>query len=482
MVTSNTPQWLRDAVFYQIFPDRFAKSEKVKKPANMQEWNTPPTHHGFKGGDLVGVIEKLDYLQELGITAIYFNPIFASASNHRYHTFDYYQIDPLLGTEEDFDNLVNELHKRDMKIVLDGVFNHASRGFFQFNHILECGEESPYFDWFVVKGFPLNAYQGEPNYQCWYDLPALPEFNTDNPEVREYLFDIAKYWIDKGIDGWRLDVAFCIDDDAFWQEFRSVVKNANPDAYITGEIMWDASRWLQGDQFDAVMNYLLTFSLWGFIGGKDFDKETLGSWVDDFKTGFYEFSLDKFATNSEKLMEMYPLPNVMAQLNLIDSHDTPRFLELVDGRKDLLYLAYFFIFTYPGAPCIYYGDEIGMRGAGDPDCRRAFPWNEKEWDKDLLEKFKELISLRKAHSAFRSEFYKVLYAKNDLIIYQRKDENENLIAILNRAEISQSIQFDLEDKIDSVEILFGNEVEISKTNTEIKIDSIPALSALVVKI
>lgn len=482
MVTSNTPQWLRDAVFYQIFPDRFAKSEKVKKPANMQEWNTPPTHHGFKGGDLVGVIEKLDYLQELGITAIYFNPIFASASNHRYHTFDYYQIDPLLGTEEDFDNLVSELHKRDMKIVLDGVFNHASRGFFQFNHILECGEESPYFDWFVVKGFPLNAYQGEPNYQCWYDLPALPEFNTDNPEVREYLFDIAKYWIDKGIDGWRLDVAFCIDDDAFWQEFRSVVKNANPDAYITGEIMWDASRWLQGDQFDAVMNYLLTFSLWGFIGGKDFDKETLGSWVDDFKTGFYEFSLDKFATNSEKLMEMYPLPNVMAQLNLIDSHDTPRFLELVDGRKDLLYLAYFFIFTYPGAPCIYYGDEIGMRGAGDPDCRRAFPWNEKEWDKDLLDKFKELISLRKAHSAFRSEFYKVLYAKNDLIVYQRKDENENLIAIINRAEVSQSIQFDLEDKIDSVEILFGNEVEISKTNSEIKIKSIPALSALVLKI
>ncbi len=482
MVTANTPQWLRDAVFYQIFPDRFAKSSKVKKPANIQEWNTPPTHHGFKGGDLVGVIEKLDYLQELGITAIYFNPIFASASNHRYHTFDYYQIDPLLGTEEDFDNLVNELHKRDMKIVLDGVFNHASRGFFQFNHILECGEESPYFDWFVVKGFPLNAYEGEPNYQCWYDLPALPEFNTDNPEVREYLFDIAKYWIDKGIDGWRLDVAFCIDDDAFWQEFRSVVKNANPDAYITGEIMWDASRWLQGDQFDAVMNYLLTFSLWGFIGGKDFDKETLGSWVDDFKTGFYEFSLDKFALNSQKLMEMYPLPNVMAQLNLIDSHDTPRFLELVDGRKDLLYLAYFFIFTYPGAPCIYYGDEIGMRGAGDPDCRRPFPWNEKEWDKDLLEKFKELISLRKAHSGLRSEFYKVLYAKNDLIVYQRKDETENLIAILNRAEVSQSIEFDLEDEIDSVEFIFGNEVKISKTNTKIKINSIPALSAIVVKI
>ena len=480
MVTTQTPAWLRDAVFYQIFPDRFAKSDKVKKPANLQAWDSPPTPYGFKGGDLVGVIENLDYLQDLGITAIYFNPIFASASNHRYHTFDYYKIDPLLGTEEDFDRLVKELHKRDMKIVLDGVFNHASRGFFQFNHILECGPESPYVDWFVVKDYPLNAYQGKPNYQAWIDLPALPEFNTNHPDVRKFLFDIAKYWLDKGIDGWRLDVAFCIEDDAFWQEFRRVVKTANPDAYITGEIMWDASQWLQGDQFDAVMNYLLTFGLWGYIGGKDFNKEILGTWVEEFNTGFYEFSLDKFAKNSEKLMTMYPLENVMAQLNLLDSHDTPRFLELVDGRKDLLYLAYLFIFTYPGAPCIYYGDEIGMRGAGDPDCRRAFPWNEDAWDIKLRNKFKELIQLRKAHASLRSEYYQVVYAENDLLAYLRANDEEKILVIINRAEEAQSIEVDLVS--DGVQQLLGETLEINLDKNSIGINTIPPLSGFVLSI
>ena len=480
MVTTKTPRWLRDAIFYQIFPDRFAKSEKVKKPANIQDWNSPPTSHGFKGGDLVGVIENLDYLQELGITAIYFNPIFASASNHRYHTFDYYKIDPILGSEEDFDTLVQELHKRDLKIVLDGVFNHASRGFFQFNHILECGPDSPYIDWFTIKEYPLNAYQGNPNYQCWYDLPALPEFNTDNPEVREFLFDIAKYWLEKGIDGWRLDVAFCIDDDSFWQEFRSIVKSINPDAYITGEIMWDASRWLKGDQFDAVMNYLLTFGVWGYIGGKDFNMDILGTWVDEFNTGFFEFSLEKFAENSEKLLQMYPRENVMAQLNLIDSHDTPRFLEMVGGRKDLLYMTYFFIFTYPGAPCIYYGDEIGLQGAGDPDCRRSFPWDETQWDKELLEKFKELIQLRKNHSALRAEFYKVLLAKNDLLIYQRKNSDENLLIIINRSEALQSVELTIETKNPS--LVFGEELIIQTQPNQLKLKNIKPLSCSILSI
>ena len=480
MVTTKTPQWLRDAIFYQIFPDRFAKSEKVKKPANIQDWNSPPTSHGFKGGDLVGVIENLDYLQKLGITAIYFNPIFASASNHRYHTFDYYKIDPILGSEKNFDTLVQELHKRDMKIVLDGVFNHASRGFFQFNHILECGPDSPYIDWFTIKEYPLNAYQGNPNYQCWYDLPALPEFNTDNPEVRDFLFDIAKYWLEKGIDGWRLDVAFCIDDDSFWQEFRSIVKSINPDAYITGEIMWDASRWLKGDQFDAVMNYLLTFGVWGYIGGKDFNMDILGTWVDEFNTGFFEFSLEKFAENSEKLLQMYPRENVMAQLNLIDSHDTPRFLEMVGGRKDLLYMAYFFIFTYPGAPCIYYGDEIGLQGAGDPDCRRSFPWDKTQWDKELLEKFKELIQLRKNHSALRAEFYKVLLAKNNLLIYQRKNTDENLLIIINRSENSHSIELTIETMNPS--LVFGEELLVQTQSNQLKLKNIKPLSCSILSI
>jgi cyclomaltodextrinase / maltogenic alpha-amylase / neopullulanase len=179
-----SPEWVHHAVFYQIFPDRFAFSQQVEKPRNLELWDKLPTPQGFKGGDLLGVYERLDYLQDLGINAIYLNPIFQSASNHRYHTHDYLQVDPLLGGDAAFLKLLDEAHKRDLKIILDGVFNHSSRGFFQFNHILETGSSSPYLDWFHVHKFPLHAYEGAPNYDCWWGLAALPEFNTQNSQVR----------------------------------------------------------------------------------------------------------------------------------------------------------------------------------------------------------------------------------------------------------------------------------------------------------
>jgi len=180
---THTPDWVKNAIFYQIFPDRFAKSDSLEKPTHIEPWDAPMTRFGFKGGDLLGVYEKLDYLQDLGINAIYFNPIFMSAANHRYHTFDYYNVDPILGGNRVFFNLLEEAHKRDIHIVLDGVFNHASRGFFQFNHILENGEKSPYLDWFHVYGFPMNAYQGKPNYSCWWNLPCLRSRNIGSSAV-----------------------------------------------------------------------------------------------------------------------------------------------------------------------------------------------------------------------------------------------------------------------------------------------------------
>ncbi|HEX7973410.1 MAG TPA: alpha-amylase family glycosyl hydrolase, partial [Anaerolineales bacterium] len=201
-----TPGWVQDAIFYQIFPDRFAKSRRVGKPNNLEAWEAPPTVFGFKGGDLLGVTEHLDYLQDLGINAIYFTPVFQSASSHRYHTHDYFQIDPILGGDRAFRELLDQAHRGGIRIVLDGVFNHASRGFFQFNHILENGPSSPYLDWFTVRGFPLNAYSGHPNYEAWVGLPALPKLNTANPQVRQFIFDVARYWLGQGIDGWRLDV------------------------------------------------------------------------------------------------------------------------------------------------------------------------------------------------------------------------------------------------------------------------------------
>jgi len=287
-----TPDWVKDAVFYHIFPDRFARSARVPKPSNLEPWDTPPTVHGFKGGDLLGVAERLDYLQELGITAIYFNPIFQSAANHRYHTHDYYRVDPILGGNDAFRELVDAAHAHGIHIVLDGVFNHASRGFYQFNHALENGAASPYLDWFYFDeqrlraGGRLNGYPSqeeaqrlarghrgleELGYQAWWDLPALPKFNTRTEAVRRFIFDVARHWIAFGIDGWRLDVPVEIDDDSFWQEFRRVVKAANPEAYIVGEIWSDAHRWLQGDQFDAVMNYPFNRACLGFFGGERLD-------------------------------------------------------------------------------------------------------------------------------------------------------------------------------------------------------------------
>ena len=219
-----TPEWVRDAIFYQIFPDRFARSVSVSKPRHLDEWGAPPTYHGYQGGDLIGVVEHLDYLSELGINAIYFTPIFQSASNHRYHTHDYEKVDPMLGGNAALRRMIDEAHARGIRVVLDGVFNHASRGFFPFHDIMENGPNSAYLDWFIVKNFPLNAYDSEkkPNYQAWWGLPALPKFNVACPDVREFLWSIGRSWIEFGIDGWRLDVPNEIDDDAFLaHEFRT---------------------------------------------------------------------------------------------------------------------------------------------------------------------------------------------------------------------------------------------------------------------
>jgi len=433
MTESITPEWVKEAIFYQIFPDRFARSEAVPKPSNLEPWDSPATVHGFKGGDLIGVVEHLDYLEDLGITAVYFNPIFQSAANHRYFPHDYYQVDPILGGNKGLRRLLAEAHRRGIRVILDGVFNHVGRGFFQFNHILENGPASPYMDWFRIKGFPLNAYSGQPNYECWFDLPALPELNTDNPQVREFIFDVARYWIEQGIDGWRLDVPFCIDDDSFWQEFRRIAKAANPNAYLVGEVWREGSRWLKGDQFDAVMNYLFTQACIGFFVGDRLDEELVAG------MGYAPIpSLDAqaFAQHIEGLLALYPWEVTLAQLNLLDSHDTARFLTLAGGDVSALKLAILFQMSYPGAPCIYYGDEIGLEGGRDPDCRRAMPWDETRWDTDLLAYYRRLIAIRQAHPALRRGKYVSLHAEDGVYAFLRCLEDEKLVIVLNNGEMT----------------------------------------------
>lgn len=438
MTKFTTPEWVKDAVFYQIFPDRFARSEAVPKPSNLEPWDSPPTTYGFKGGDLMGVVEHLDYLEDLGITAIYLNPIFQSAANHRYFTHDYYQVDPILGGNTAFRRLLDEAHRRGIRVILDGVFNHTGRGFFQFNHILENGPASPYVDWFHVKGFPLNAYSGQPNYQCWTDAPALPEFNTDNPQVHKFIFDVVRYWTQQGIDGWRVDVPSCIDDDAFWQEFRHTVKAANPEAYIAGEIWGEATRWLQGDQFDAVMNYLFTRACIGFFVGDRLDGELVAGM--DYAP-IPSLDAPAFSQHIEELLVLYPWEVTLAQLNLLDSHDTARFLTLAGGNVSALKLAILFQMTYPGAPCIYYGDEVGLEGGRDPDCRRAFPWDEARWDHDLLAVFRRAITLRHEHAALRRGRYLCLHADDQHGVYAfaRQEEGETLVVVLNNGSTSYDL-------------------------------------------
>lgn len=442
MDLQNTPEWVKHAVFYQIFPDRFASSRQVVKPGNLESWETPPTVYGFKGGDLLGIVEKLDYLSDLGINALYLNPIFQSASNHRYHTHDYFQVDPLLGGNQAFQVLLNHSHQRGMRIILDGVFNHASRGFFQFNHILETGERSPYIDWFTINGFPLNAYgPGKPNYKCWWDLPALPEFNLSNSQVRNYIFSIARYWIEQGIDGWRLDVPFCIDDDQFWQEFRHIVKQANPEAYIVGEVPWEAQRWLKGDQFDAVMNYQFTQACLGFFGGNSINRDLEEGMMGLAKTKVLDAS--SFLQRVATLLQLYPQEIVKAQMNLLDSHDMPRFLSLVKGDYDAHKLAVVFQMTYPGAPCIYYGDEIGMKNGPSKipeDCRYSFQWDEGLWNKDLLNHYQRCIRIRNEYPALRTGTFLKRKANDNVIAYERQLDDQRILVIINNNLAAQKIE------------------------------------------
>ncbi|MBN1136045.1 MAG: glycoside hydrolase family 13 protein [Anaerolineae bacterium] len=431
MTSFETPEWVRDAVFYQIFPDRFAYSQRVRKPSNLEPWDSPPTVYGFKGGDLLGVAERLDYLQDLGITAIYFNPVFQSAANHRYHTYDYYSVDPILGGNAALRTLLDEAHQRGIRVILDGVFNHASRGFFQFHHVVENGAASPYVDWFIIYRHPLVPYhapRGQHGYEAWWNLPALPKLNVANPGVREFLWDVAGHWIEFGVDGWRLDVPAEIDDDDFWREFRCRVKGINSEAYIIGELWHEAHRWLQGDQFDAIMNYPFTRAcLAFFVGDNLFASEAA-------KCGLGKIApmdAQAFAAEMTRLLELYPRPAVEVQLNLLSSHDTPRFKTLARGDDSAYALATLFQMTYPGAPCIYYGDEIGMEGGQDPVCRGGFPWDSSCWEQSLRDYVKQCAALRHAHPALRRGDLTWLFSGQGVVAYGRRFGSETLLVILN---------------------------------------------------
>jgi glycosidase len=429
----HTPDWVKHAVFYQIFPDRFARSQQSRnrllQTASWEDWQAMPTLQGYKGGDLWGVLEKLDYLQDLGINAIYFTPIFQSASNHRYHTHDYYQVDPILGGNAAFQELLDECHRRGIKVVLDGVFNHSSRGFFFFHDVLENGPHSPWVNWFKIHDWPVSPYNGEEsaNYEGWAGNRALPVFNHDNPDVREYIMQIAEYWIRFGIDGWRLDVPFEIKTPGFWQEFRDRVKAINPNAYIVGEVWKDAQEWLDGTQFDGVMNYLFAAPTIAFTAG---DRVVMEQVQGRSYQPYPPLLAREYGEKMRELLDLYPWDIQLTQLNLLASHDTARLLTIADGDKASVELATLLLLTFPGAPSIYYGDEVGLPGGLDPDARRGFP-AEVDWDLDLFQLHRQLIALRHAHSALQMGDYKILFAEGTVYVFARTLRDEEIIVAVN---------------------------------------------------
>ena len=401
------PAWVADAVVYQIFPDRFRRSGQVaaQRHLELQPWGTDPREQGFQGGDLYGVIEGLDQLQAMGITCLYLTPIFSSAANHRYHAYDYLEVDPLLGGNAALDALIAAAHQRGMRLVLDGVFNHCGRGFWAFHHVVENGQSSPYRNWFHVHRWPVQPYPAEGEdcgYDCWWAVPDLPKFNHADPGVREHLLAVGRYWLERGIDGWRLDVPAEVPAD-FWVAFRQVVREVNPDAWIVGEIWGDARAWLKGEHFDGVMNYRLGWSSLCWAAGEE------------LRQGYRNPEYPLNPLDSDGLLEIWnttagwyrPAVN-RAQMNLLDSHDVPRALHSLNGDVGALKLALLLLFLQPGAPCIYYGTEAALAGGPDaelsggpePACREAFPW-ESPWSADLRPYIAELATLRRGHRAIR---------------------------------------------------------------------------------
>ncbi|MBM7693436.1 glycosidase [Peribacillus deserti] len=408
------PKWVKDTVWYQIFPERFANSDPSIDPEGTLPWGSAePERDNFFGGDLQGVIDHLSHLENLGINGIYFTPIFKAASNHKYDTIDYLEIDPQFGDKETFRKLVDECHKRGIKIMLDAVFNHCGFYFPQWQDVMEKGEKSKYKNWFHVREFPVKT-EPQPNYDTFAFTPLMPKLNTENPEVREYLLETGRYWVREfGIDGWRLDVANEVDH-AFWREFRKEIKAINPEVYILGEIWHDSMPWLHGDQFDAVMNYPFTNS-------------ALKYFAED------NWTASKFRNAITELLHMYPLNVNEAAFNLLDSHDTPRLLTICKDNKEKMKLLYVFQLSFTGTPCIYYGDEIGMTGGQDPGCRKCMEWDPDKQDTDIFETVKRLISLRKSVPAFGNNglFEFVETSGENLLMYTKTFETSKLLFVMN---------------------------------------------------
>lgn len=406
----STPAWVRDAIGYEIFPDRFARGNPPVAPELTGSWPEQPTHNAFWGGDLRGILDRLDYIAGLGVNLLWLTPIFQAPSNHKYDTEDYARIDAHFGGEALLSRLVAAAQSHGIRILLDGVFNHAGARFAPWRDVLAHGSASPYWGWFDVAG--ERADPSRRNYRTFAHTAHMPRLMTDNPETQAYLIEQAQRWMRMGIAGWRLDVADEVDAP-FWRVFRREMRDINPDAYLVGEIAYDAARWLEGDQFDGVMNYPLQRAMLRYFAPSD--RLTLGApRLDERLDG------PGFLDVVSQVRAWYPGWATSAALNPLSTHDVPRFLTVMGGDTSRLRLGLTFLLTAEGIPMIYYGDEVGMEGGYDPDCRRPMVWEPERQNQTLLQEVRALARLRHEHPALRGAgFRPIATADRRVAVYLR---------------------------------------------------------------
>lgn len=395
------PAWTRDAVVYNIFPDSFAAGKRLAPNG------APPC----RGGTVRGVTENLDYIASLGFNCIYLNPIFAARSYHRYDTLDYYRIDPHMGAEDDLRDLVRRAHALGIRVILDGVFNHVSSDHPFFRDVLEKGRASRYYSCFyALPEMPRLPAAGElPGYTCFSYVADMPKTNTADPFLRQYFCDIGAYWVRKfDVDGWRLDVANELDD-GFLRAFRASVKAAKGDALIVGEAWENAAHYLGGDMLDSAMNYDFRRYCRRFFAEQTVDAET-------------------FDTNVSTLLLRYNENALFAQLNLLDSHDVSRFLSLCGGKTERMELAVLLQMTFPGMPCVFYGDEKGLCGESEPEYRRPMAWDASS---PLEEVYRRMIALRKTHPALRYGSFHTELACGGVYRYSRVWNGTKITVAMN---------------------------------------------------
>lgn len=401
------PEWVREGIIYNIFPDSFATGYRYIDNRGMEEEYQGVTTRSRLGGTIQGIADNVDYLFQLGITCIYMNPIFAAGEYHKYDTLDYKRVDPCFGTNEEFRSMVQTLHNKGIRVIVDGVFNHCGWQYPPFEDVVKNGESSPYKDWFYRLQFPVKRPDNPeeiPNYECFAYERLMPKLDTANKEVMAYLLEVAVYWIQEfDIDGWRLDVASEVNDD-FWREFRKAVKAVKPDCFIIGEVWETAKHWLDGSQFDSTMNYdLRKYCMYFFAKG--------------------EADAAAFDSGVTHMRMRYRKNMTYGQLNLLDSHDVSRFYSVCGEDVKAFRLAVIFQMLFVGIPSIFYGDEQGIDGIEELDYRTGMRWDERL---PLYLFYQKLIALRKEFSVCAEGEFRTICADKGSMLYGFKRYKKGL--------------------------------------------------------